>query len=122
MASLTSDPAAVYFAEGRMECEAGQHRSHPAPTPTPTRTPHPHPHTHPTPTPTPKQAGQYRRAAELLELAHSVSGSAAALVSAANMHHKLGELAHAEALYTQASPSYPPCPNPRRGPVHPGVT
>ena len=84
-----------------MECEAGRHRSNP------TRTPHTHPHTHPTPTPTPtaKQAGEYRRAAELLELAHSVSGSAAALVSAANMHHKLGELAHAEALYTQASPS-----------------
>mgnify|MGYP002007900766 CR=1 FL=1 len=67
--SLSSGREAVYFAEGRMESEAGN----------------------------------YRRAAELLELSHAASGSAVALVSAANMYHKLGELGHAEMLYTQAS-------------------
>ena len=76
VASLTSGREAVYFAEGRMECEAGQYRLQ-------------HLGLQPSAHTVAAcitygcslhyirlQAGQYRRAAELLELAYSVSGSA----------------------------------------------
>ena len=47
-------------------------------------------------------AGHYARAAELLEASHGLSGSAAALVSAANMHAKLGDTSRAVEMYTRA--------------------